>query len=202
MLNINTSTVTYSNTQVKAKEVSDPLDQSISKAAQEKKEAKLTELTPEAVKQQFNKAILQSNMEVNVSAGNDSLALLYKTAIEGVNGALKAEFGDNAIQSASDSGLDISPQATADRIVSMSTGFFSQYHEQHAGMSEEEAAKSFAEIIEGGIEKGFAEARDVLEGLKVLEGDIASNIDTTFDLVKDGLKAFVESYLVKKEDEE
>lgn len=202
MLNINTSTVSYSKNQLKAKEVNHPLDQGISKASEEKKEVKLTELTPEAVKQQFNKAILQSNMDVNVSAGNDSLALLYKTAIEGINGALKAEFGDNAIQSASDSGLDISPQATADRIVSMSTAFFSQYHQQHADMSEEEAAKSFAEIIAGGIEKGFAEARDVLEGLKVLEGDIASNIDTTFDLVQDGLKSFVESYLVKKEDEE
>ncbi len=188
--------------QLKENHIKDGIPQGQSATAQGANNVKLTELTPEMVKKQFNNSILQSNMQVSVGAGNDSLALLYKTAIEGINDVLKAEFGDNAVQASADSGLDISPQATADRIVSMSTAFFTQYHEQHADMSVEEAAKSFAEIIGGGIDQGFSEAREVLDGLKVLEGDISSNIDTTFDLVQEGLKAFVDSYRETKKEEQ
>ena len=178
-----------------------PLGQKVSAAAHEKNELKKTgAATPESVKQQFNSAILQSSLKVSVSAGNESLALLYKAAIEGINEFLAPELGPNAIQNAYESGLDVSPEATADRIVSMSTAFFSSFHEQHPELSEQEAVQKFADIIGGGIEKGFAEAREILEGLKVLEGDIASNIDKTYDLVQDGLKAFVDSYTEVKQE--
>lgn len=63
----------------------------------------------------------------------------------------------------------------------------------HSDMSQEEALTSFTDIISGGIDKGFAEARDILDGLGVLEGDIAANIDRTYSLVQDGLKSFVDN---------
>jgi hypothetical protein len=56
------------------------------------------------------------------------------------------------------------------------------------------ALNDFIELIGGGIDKGFAEARQILDGLKVLEGDIASNIDKTYELVQVGLKAFMENH--------
>jgi hypothetical protein len=177
------------------------LGQKISEQAHAKNEIKKTENTAVSIKQQYNASILQANLNASVNAGNESMALLYKTAIEGINDVLKAEFGDNAIQNAYDSDLDISTEGTADRIVSMSTAFFSIYREQNAEMSDEEAAKSFAEIIGGGVDTGFADAREVLDGLNVLEGDIASNIATTFDLVQEGLLAFVNSYTETEEDE-
>jgi len=50
-------------------------------------------------------------------------------------------------------------------------------------------------VISGGIDKGFKDARDILEGLNVLkEGNIAGNIDATYDLVQKGLQAFVDNY--------
>ena len=177
------------------------LGQKISEQAHAKNEIKKTENTAASIKQQYNASILQANLNASVNAGNESMALLYKTAVEGINDVLKAELGDNAIQNDYDSDLDISPEATADRIVSMSTAFFSIYREQNSEMSDEEAAQAFSEIIGGGIDTGFAEAREVLEGLDVLEGDIASNIDTTYDLVQNGLLAFVNSYVEAKEDE-
>ncbi|RDH89593.1 MAG: hypothetical protein DIZ77_00365 [endosymbiont of Seepiophila jonesi] len=45
-------------------------------------------------------------------------------------------------------------------------------------------------IIRDAIEQGFAEAREILDGLSVLEGDISANIDTTFELVLEGLERF------------
>ncbi len=179
----------------------EPLGQKISEEANTKNDIKKTENTTASIKQQYNASILQANLDVSVSAGNESMALLYKTAIEGINDVLQAEFGDDAIQNVYDSGLDVSPQATADRIVSMSTAFFSTYREHHSEMSDEEAANKFAEIIGGGIETGFAEAKEILNGLNVLEGDIASNIDTTFDLVQKGLRDFVNNYAEAKKDE-
>ena len=149
----------------------------------------------DASKQAFNASILKASMEVSLSAGNNSMSLLFKTAIENLNQVLAPELGDNAIQAAADSGMDFSPQATADRIVSMSTAFFGKYAENHPEKDMETALNDFTKLISGGIEKGFAEARQILDGLKVLEGDIASNIDKTYELVQSGIKSFVESYL-------
>lgn len=72
---------------------------------------------------------MNASMSVSISTGNNSLSLLYKTAIEHINLALKPNFGANAIQNTSDSGVDVSPQATADRIVSTSTAFFGKTYE-------------------------------------------------------------------------
>ncbi len=46
-------------------------------------------------------------------------------------------------------------------------------------------------MIRGGFEKGFKEAQDVLEGLKVLGGDVAAGIDKTFALVMQGYDDFI-----------
>lgn len=153
------------------------------------------------VKKQMNVQILASAVEVSVSAGDQPLSLVLKTALEGINEALKETMGDNAIQKGYDAGLDVTPEATAGRIVSLSTAFFGKYQEMHPDMSQEEALTKFTDIISGGIDKGFAEARDILDGLGVLEGDIETNIDKTYTLVQDGLKSFVENYGQAKDTE-
>jgi len=192
---MNASTLGHKVDSLKAgyiKSTDGTLGQTVSAAENEKNELKKTEGL--SAKQQLNASVLKSSLEVSVSAGNEPLALLYKAAIEGINEVLKGELGDNAIQNAYDSGLDVSPKATADRIVSMSTAFFTQYRDQNAEMSDEEAVNAFTEIIKGGIDKGFVDARKILSGLDVLEGDIASNIVSTYDLVQQGLQDFVKSY--------
>lgn len=156
--------------------------------------AKAVEPGIDASKQALNKAILTASMEVSISAGNNSMSLLFKSAIDHINEVLAPELGDNAIQNAYKSGLDVSPQATADRIVSMSTAFFSKYAQSNPDKDLETALKDFTALIGGGIDQGFAEARDILDGLQVLEGDIASNIDKTYELVQSGLKAFQDNY--------
>jgi hypothetical protein len=147
-----------------------------------------------ASRQALNVSIVETSMAVSLSAGNNSLSLLFKSAIEHLNSALAPDFGANAIQSAYDSGVDVSPQATADRIVSMSTAFFGKYLEMHPEKDLETALNAFAKIIGDGIDQGFAEARKILDGLRVLQGDIASNIDKTYELVQSGLKSFVDYY--------
>ncbi|MDD2914984.1 MAG: DUF5610 domain-containing protein [Gallionella sp.] len=148
----------------------------------------------ETSKQKFNVSILQASMDVSISAGNNSMGLLFKSAIEHINQALAPELGDNAIQNAASSGMDFSPQATADRIVSASTAFFGQYVQNHPEKDQQTALNDFIKLIGGGVDKGFADARQVLDGLKVLQGDIASNIDKTYELIQSGFKSFVDNY--------
>jgi len=151
----------------------------------------LTQLRNNA-KKQLNAAILEST--INVSASNSPQSLVLKTALAGINDALKGTLGDNAIQTAVDAGLNVSPDATAERIVSLSTAFFSGYQQQHPELSEQDALTKFTTLIGGGIDHGFSEARDILSGLSVLNGDVASNIDSTYALVQEKLSAFVENF--------
>lgn len=147
-----------------------------------------------AEQQQLNRSILTSSLDATLTVGNDSLGLLYKSAIEHLNEMLAPEFGDNSIQRAYDTGIDVSPEATAGRIVSLSTAFFSTYRDLHPDTDLETALDAFTKLIGSGIDRGFAEARDVLDGLGVLGGDIAANIDKTYTLVQQGLKDFVENF--------
>lgn len=131
-----------------------------------------------------NSAIIQTQMHVALSSGNNSLALLFKTAIEGINEVL----GEDAIQNAASQ--DNSAQATAERIVSASTAFYGQYLEQNKLEDNDESRGKFVDLIGGGFEKGFKEAQDILDGLKVLSGDVAAGIDKTHELVLQGFAAF------------
>lgn len=138
---------------------------------------------------ELNVSIVQASLTVAIGAGNDSLALLYKSAITSINEELKADFGDNALQNAL--GQDNTPEGTAGRIVSLSTAFYGAYLQQNKLEDNADSRKAFVDTIRSGVERGFKEARDILQGLKVLEGDIATNIDKTYDLVQQGLDAFL-----------
>ena len=170
-----------------------PFGQQVSVLAQEKK------FSVSDSNSELNLSILQVSFNISDGNGDGAMALLFKTALEGINDSLKAEFGDNAIQKAYEQGVDVSPEATSERIVQMSTAFFDAYYSTRQDMPLEEALKSFVEVIGGGIDQGFKEARDILGGLKVLEGDIAGNIDKTYDLVQQGLQSFVENYQASQE---
>jgi hypothetical protein len=142
-------------------------------------------------RQQLNTSIMEASMSVAIKAGNEPLALLYKSAMTGINEALAPDFGPNAIQNAS--GQDNSPEGTAGRIVSLSTAFFDAFKAQNKGLDDEAALRKFMDTIQGGIEQGFKEARGILDGLQVLKGDIAGNIDKTYELVQLGLQQFADS---------
>jgi len=127
------------------------------------------------------------------------MALLYKTALEAINEALDPTLETKPIQTAYDNQIDVSPEATAARIVSLATGFYHAFQQQNPDMASEESLDKFMTVISGGIDKGFKDARDILESLSVLDGEIVTDIDSTYDLVQEGLKHFMDNFLNKKE---
>lgn len=142
-----------------------------------------------AVRDRLNVRILQSSLEVSIQAGEKSQALVFRSAIDRINELLAPEMGPDAIQGAL--GEDNSAEATAGRILSLSTGFFETYAAQRPGDDAQEVAKDFVALIRGGFEKGFNDAKDILKGLDVLGGDIESGIMKTFELVQQGLDDFL-----------
>nr|WP_314629418.1 DUF5610 domain-containing protein [uncultured Janthinobacterium sp.] len=165
----------------------------------QKKDAGNTEMSVnDRSKLQLNASIMQASLNVSIGAENEPLALLYKTAITNINEALKGQYGDDAIQNAASQ--DNSAEATANRIVSLSTGFFDAFKKQNPDLDDDAALSKFMDTISGGMEKGFKEARDILGGLKVLGGDIAGNIDKTYELVQKGYADFVAAHSSKKDD--
>ena len=148
-----------------------------------------------AVRKSVNMQILQASANASIKAGDQPMALLYRSAIDRINEVLLPELGPNAIQNVAASGIDTSPEATADRIVSLSTGFFAGYAAQHPGKDPDKLATDFIALIRGGFEKGFNEAKGILNGLGVLKGDIADGIQRTYDLVQKGYDDFLASKL-------
>jgi hypothetical protein len=149
----------------------------------------------DAVRKSVSAQILQASAEVSIKAGEQSLALVYRSAIDRINEALLPELGPNAIQNAVSSGMDTSPEATANRILSGSTAFFEAYAAQNPGKDREQLATDFVALIRGGFEKGFNEAKDILKGLNVLQGGVADGIQRTYDLVQKGYDDFLASKL-------
>jgi hypothetical protein len=147
-------------------------------------------LSPAArAKAELNASIVQASLSVSINSSNEPMSVVLKTALTGINEALKNDFGDNAIQNAASQ--DNTPEGTAGRIVSLSTAFFEAYKQQHPGEDEGELLTKFMDTIKGGVEQGFKEAREVLEGLNVLNGELASNIDKTYELVQKGFDDFL-----------
>jgi hypothetical protein len=146
----------------------------------------------------LNAEIISSSLKYSNSAGDEPLSLLLKTALQGINEALEDEGIKNSVLSTYQSDVDYSPEASAERIVDFSTQLFSAYKADNREIGEAEALTSFVDIISGGIEQGFAEAREILDSLNVLDGDIAENIEKTYGLVKAGLQNFID-FFAKKE---
>ncbi|GMQ87056.1 MAG: hypothetical protein BMS9Abin08_0254 [Gammaproteobacteria bacterium] len=63
-----------------------------------------------------------------------------------------------------------------------------EFIELVVGQETDEGRRSeLLEQVRAGVERGFAEARDILDGLGVLNGDIAKNVDRTYELIQSGL---------------
>lgn len=181
------------------KKANGPMGQQVSELAHQKKAEKVDPSIAVVNKKKLNAAIVESSLKFSESISNQPQSLLLKTALQGINESLKEMGVESSVEEAYDSGIDFTPEATAERIVSFSTQFLGAYRQQHPEMDEQESLSSFMEVISQGIDQGFGEAKDILGDLKVLEGDIATNIDKTYQLVQEGLQAFVDSFSFPEE---
>jgi hypothetical protein len=91
-----------------------------------------------------------------------------------------------------DTSLDITPEATANRIVDFALLAFSQFQENHDELSEEDVRSEFVEFIGKAIGKGVEEARDTLTGLNSLTEEVDADITTTVNIINERLQQFAD----------
>ena len=159
------------------------------------------QMKAETIKEVLKTSGIAAVDRASLSVLERPLELVYRAAIDKLNEMLEPTLGPKAIESAAESPMEFTSEATAGRIVSLSTAFFAAFKAQHPDEEEAAVLTHFMEVIRSGIEQGFAEARDILDGLGVLEGDIKADVDRTYELVQDGLSAFEKGFGSKEEDE-
>ncbi len=89
-----------------------------------------------------------------------------------------------------DTSIDVTPEATADRIVGFALGMRGTFSRQNPDLDEGEMMSRFEAEIRRGISEGFGHARGVLGDLELNEGQIKDNVDGTWDLVQQKLADF------------
>lgn len=149
----------------------------------------------EGQRAQQNAHILQASMDVSISAGNKSMALLYRAAIDKINEVLEPELGADAIAQAQQQ--DQSSEAVAARIVSLSTAMFDRYAAKYPDKDAETLLQDFVATIRSGFEQGYKEASEILQGLGVWEegSSVRTAIENTFSLVQQGFDDFLQQKL-------
>ncbi|HSC83073.1 MAG TPA: DUF5610 domain-containing protein [Pseudomonas sp.] len=79
---------------------------------------------------------------------------------------------------------DFTPDKVADRVL----GFIGQRLQSEAAAGADSAKlQGLLDQAREGVEKGFAEARKILDSMGVLQGKVAEDIDATYDKIHNGL---------------
>lgn len=116
---------------------------------------------------------------------DESMAALFEKAAE--DNPEMATAGPAAFF---DSSTDVTPEATADRIVGFALGMKGIFSRQNSELSQEELMAGFEAEIRRGIGDGFGNARGILGGLDLFSGQVEENVDATWDLVQQKLEEY------------
>ncbi|MBD3755136.1 MAG: DUF5610 domain-containing protein [Gammaproteobacteria bacterium] len=136
------------------------------------------------------------------TASQNALKITFQEAIDKLNEILSAELGNGDTPPISEETLQAqggmefwSPENTAKRIVDGSTAMLAAFQKANPNLQGEALITRFLDVIGNGISQGFDSARGILGDMNVLEDDIATNIDKTYELVQKGLEEFKASFL-------
>lgn len=123
----------------------------------------------------------------------DSMKMTYQAAMEKLNETLAPELGENAIsqENFDKHGADYwTPESTAGRIIDGATGFLEGFKKAHPELEGEALMEKFMEVVGGGLQQGFNEAKGILQDVKIFEGQIEDNYTQITDLVDKGMENF------------
>lgn len=117
-----------------------------------------------------------------------SLLIKGQKIVEQLNELLKADL-PGGLQSLKPE--EVTPEATADRIVKQTTAFFDAYAEQNPELEGEELLNKFMDAVRSGVQKGYDEAYNILDGLGAFDFEgVRDGVEMTKALIESKLDAF------------
>lgn len=154
-------------------------------------------------------ASTESNVSITAGEGQNSLKLVLKSAIEGINASLEPALGADAIQAARDSGVGAkslttpptNPEEAASQIVASNAELFEAYEAVDPQQDPLESLLSFTDTVRSGFEEGFDEAiafYNALDPQQQLEQNVKPKIEATREIVSEKLNAFLDSTQTQK----
>ena len=117
-----------------------------------------------------------------------SLTITAKEIVDKINEKLSASLPDG-VQSLKPE--DVTPEATADRIVKGVVGLYSIYAKQNKGLEGEDLLISFIDTVKSGIDAGYSDAIGILENLGAFHYDgVREGLAKTRSLIDEKLAKF------------
>lgn len=128
------------------------------------------------------------SVEFDFSSAGKAIVLSEREIVEKLNELLAEKLPDG-IESLSPE--EVTPEATAERIVTGATSFFDVFARQNPELEGEELLSSFMDTIRSGIETGYGQAYETLDGLGAFEFEgVKEGIQKTKGLIEEKLQAF------------
>lgn len=87
-------------------------------------------------------------------------------------------------------GVDVSAEATSDRIVTGTTAMLGIFARQNPNLSKAELIDKFEQTIRGGIDRGYQEALSILEAVESFDEGIRGLGQRTIELVHEKLDGY------------
>jgi len=171
---------------------------SANRAKKEKTDTPLQSLLANTQNQKIQDIV---NFTFNVNGDLDTLKQSVDTVYDQIKQQLEKYYGmtgtepDESLSQLPENAsaqqiLDyVSPENTAKRIDTFTTGFFSAYLDNHTDTSKDDNVNNFVSMMNDAIQKGFDQAEGILGSFDKL-GEIGENIKKTFELVQKGMEDF------------
>lgn len=154
----------------------------------------------EEVAAESDAVVLEASLSVDIPAvgkrpKRDEVEELYKSLtltadeiVAKINEQLKIELPEG-VQSLKPE--EVTPEATADRIVKGVTAFFDIFAKQNSSLDAEALLNKFMSEIRKGVEQGYGEAIDILRGLGAFEfAGVEEGVRTTKVLIDEKLAVY------------
>jgi hypothetical protein len=161
----------------------------------DKSEKSVAEFTANSDAVILDASLGTKSAEVNQKKSGDNFQQLYEALsltgreiVDKINEQLKLTLPEG-VQSLKPE--DVTPDATADRIVKGVTAFFEIYAKQKKNLSGDELVDSFISEVQRGVSSGYDDAFKFLEGIGAFKVDgVQDGVEKTRSLIDEKLAAF------------
>ncbi|WP_157760796.1 DUF5610 domain-containing protein [Hydrogenovibrio halophilus] len=122
-----------------------------------------------------------------------AMKMTFQATMEQLNQALEPDLGPEAISQArlQETGIEYwNPENTADRIFQGASGFLPAFQRANPDLEGEALMDKYMNVVGGGLQKGFDEAKGILGEMKLFEGNIADSFQETMDRVFKSMENF------------